>query len=565
MTVAMNQRVKNLEIKVLDRVVTIPSGTPASHLLSARRDSAGYPCLAAIMNNRLVDFDTKLVSSGELKPVTVASKEGAAVYRRSLTLILYEAAKRLFPDMQLVVGQSLGYGYHFTCRDAKGQEGIDNGKLMALEKCMLQLVREDKPFKHETMSVEEAMELFTEQGLLDKVALLKTWRSDDVTLVTLGTYYDIQHGPVAPSTGAMLDFGLSHYPPGFVLQFPSLLNGGEHPANYDNQRPLFHTYQETMRWNEILGVRTVGQLNELCLSGEISDIIRISEGFHEKKIAQIADMIAEKKSVRLVLIAGPSSSGKTTFAKRLSLQLKVNGIRPVAISMDNYYVNRVDTPCHPDGSYDFEALEAIDLDLFNHNLTDLLAGKTVDTPIYDFHTGERVPKEKWVPMAIGPRDVIIVEGIHGLNPRFTSSVPDEQKFRIYINALTQLCIDNSNRIFTSETRLIRRIVRDRRYRGYPATRTIELWPSVRLGERRHIFPFQEEADAIFNSALVYEPAVLKVYAERYLLEVPRNHPSAVTAQSLLSFLDLFVPVFPDAIPPTSLLREFIGGSAFSYK
>lgn len=259
---------KILDITVCGRTVKVPSGTPASHLLSARRDNDGYPYLAAIFNNRLVDFDSRLVSSGELKPVTLAScKEGAAVYRRSLTLVLYEAAADLFPKMQLVVGQSLGYGYHFTCRE-DGKEGIDNGKLLKLEDKMVQLVKADLPIKHEIMTVEEAMSFFQERGALDKVQLLATWRQDYVTLITLGKYYDIQHGPVAPSTGALLDFSLNHYPPGFVLQFPSLLNSGDHPANYDNQRPLFRTYQETMHWNEIMGVRTVGQLNELCLSGD---------------------------------------------------------------------------------------------------------------------------------------------------------------------------------------------------------------------------------------------------------------------------------------------------------
>jgi uridine kinase len=329
--------------------------------------------------------------------------------------------------------------------------------------------------------------------------------------------------------------------------------------------PLDATYAETRRWQELLEIQNVGQLNELCLNGGIGPLIRVAEGLHEKKISQIADEISSRwPEVRLITIAGPSSSGKTTFAKRLGVQLRVNGLDPVSLSLDNYYVNREDTPLDEDGKPDFEALEAIELDLFLSQLAELMAGREVRTPKFDFVTGSRRPERDWTPMRLGDNQLLVIEGIHGLNDKLTASVPRDAKYRIYVSALSQLAIDDHNRIFTSDARLIRRLVRDRLYRGFNAERTLELWGRVRRGEARWIFPFQEGADVIFNSALVYEPAVLKVYAKRFLLQVPRSSRSYPEAFRLLKFLSLFVPIFPDEVPQTSLLREFIGGSSFSH-
>ena len=309
----------------------------------------------------------------------------------------------------------------------------------------------------------------------------------------------------------------------------------------------------------------MGQLNEQTVKGTADELIRVAEGLHEKKIANIADRIAaDKDNVKLVLIAGPSASGKTTFSKRLSLQLQVNGIHPVALSTDNFYVNREDTPKDKHGKWDFEAIEAIDLTLFNDILAALLQGEEVKTPRFNFVTGLRRPEDDWVPMQLQPGQILVVEGIHGLNNKLTRAVPNKQKFKIYVSALTQLCIDDHNRIFTSDARFLRRIVRDRLFRGYSAATTIENWPSVRLGEMRNIFPFQEQADVMFNSALVYEQAVLRLFAERFLLEVPQDHPSFVDAYRLLRFVENFVPMFDEKVPQISILREFIGGSAFSY-
>jgi uridine kinase len=354
------------------------------------------------------------------------------------------------------------------------------------------------------------------------------------------------------------------YEDGLVLRFPRRRDRSQLPP-FTPRPLLYRTYVETRSWQDLLGIRHVGQLNRLCLNGGIREILRIAEGFHEKKIAHIADdIVARREAVRLITIAGPSSSGKTTFAKRLGIQLRVNGIEPIALSLDDYYVDRHDTPLADDGQPDFEALEAIDLPLFHRHLSELLAGEEVRTPEYDFVTGRRKPPERWAPMRLEDNQVLLVEGIHGLNDQLTATVSRGRTYRIFISALSQLAIDDHNRIFTADARLIRRIVRDQLFRGFTAERTLRLWERVRRGEARWIFPFQEGADVMLNSALVYEPAVLKTYAERFLLQVPRTSPEYPEAYRLLKFLALFVPIFPDEVPHTSILREFIGGSTFSY-
>ena len=391
---------------------------------------------------------------------------------------------------------------------------------------------------------------------------MNTTRWFEVHLVECGDFLDIWYGPVVPHTGYLNRFALVSMPPGFILQFPEIQKTNE-TANKPPIQSLFQIHLETKAWNSILGVTNVGALNEACLSGEIADVIKIAEGFQEKKIAGFADEVASRRGrVRLVLIAGPSSSGKTTFSKRLMVQLRVNGLRPVTLGTDNYFIDRDKTPLDEDGKPDLESLRAIDIDLFNEHLDALLAGKSVHVPVYDFISGAR--SSRTVPMQIGKDDVLIVEGIHGLNPDLTSSVSSDMKLKIYISALTQLSLDDHNRIMTTDIRLIRRIVRDRAYRGYNASKTISMWPSVLKGERKNIFPYQGESDLVFNSSLVYEPAVLRPYAERYLLEVAMDDDSFGEACRLLQFVRMFAPIFPDEIPYTSILREFIGGSSFEY-
>ena len=383
-----------------------------------------------------------------------------------------------------------------------------------------------------------------------------------VPTISLGKAHSLMHGPVAPSAGGLGNFTLQPYNGGVILRFPD--RSVTRAPEVSETSNLFKVYRDTRRWNEIVGVGNVGQFNELCINGGVREIVKVAEGLHEKKIAEIADRVLASGKVKLVLIAGPSSSGKTTFTKRLAVQLRVDGARPISLSLDNYYRNRDDTPRDEEGKFDFEAIEAIDLELLNQHLEALLAGAHVATPVFDFHTGKRRPPEMWESMQLGPDDILLIEGIHGLNERMTSAVAANLKFRCYVSALTQLTIDEHERIFTSDARLLRRIVRDRIYRGYPAEKTLDMWPSVRRGEQRHIFPFQEQAHAIFNSALVYEPAVLKTYAERFLFEVPTSSSAFLEADRLLHFLALFVPVFSEEVPQTSILREFIGGSSFSY-
>jgi len=554
---------KSVEVRIKGKAIEVPYGSTAGEVLRRHGppESNGLRTLAAIVHQRCVDLSFPVCSPTEILPVGYSSREGVLVYRRTASIVLIEAARQIFPGVRISIGQALGNGYFY---ELHRPEPICEEDLARLDQRMRELVAEDLPLRVEQVSLGEAREVFSSLGLPDKLLLLKTCWEPFISLTRFGEFCDIHHYPVAPSTGYLTSFQLVHQPPGLILRFPP--RGRLAPVRaYQHTAKLFKTYRETRAWNEILGVENVGQLNALCINGESGELIRVAEGLHEKKVAQIADLISsDSDRVKLVLIAGPSASGKTTFSKRLSLQLLVNGIRPVALSMDNFYVNRTETPRGADGNYDFEAIEAIDLALFNEVLAGLLRGEEVLSPRFDFQTGQRRPRDLWQPIRLGPGQVLVVEGIHGLNDRLTVAVPNAQKFKVYVSALTQLCIDDHNRIFTSDSRFLRRIVRDRRYRGYSAAQTIESWPRVRQGEMKHIFPFQEQADLMFNSALVYEQAALRPYAERYLLEVPQDHPSFVDAYRLLKFVSHFVPLYDESVPQISILREFIGGSGFKY-
>lgn len=535
----------------------VPVGTPLMALLG-RKDAGGRPILGAILNNRIVSLATPIRGAARLCPVTEENREGTVIYRRSISIVLLQAVYEVAREGRLVIGQSLGEGYFF---EWVGPNPLTEEKVREIEVRMRQIVAEDRPFVEEQMDIDEAIDLFAREGAHERVRLLKTLRVTTVPVVSIGEVHVLAHGPVATAAGGLEGFELALYNGGLILRFPGPSARKREVAEMPR---LFKVYRDTRRWNEILGVADVGQFNELCISGAVGEVVKVAEALHEKRIAEIADQVAAHKAVKLVTIAGPSSSGKTTFAKRLSVQLRVNGTRPVALSLDDYYIDREKTPKDADGKPDFEAIEAIDLELLNEHLDKLMKGERVETPRYDFATGKRAPKTKWHSLQLNPGDVLLVEGIHGLNERLTQAVPGEHKFRVYVSALTQLTVDNSERIFTSDSRLLRRIVRDRHFRGYRAERTIDMWPSVRRGEQMHIFPFQERADAIFNSALVYEPAVLKIYAERFLLEVPTDSPSFAEADRLLRFLSLFVPIFSEEVPHSSILREFIGGSSFHY-
>ncbi|HNX30677.1 MAG TPA: hypothetical protein PKM35_03670 [Holophaga sp.] len=547
-----------IEVLMEGQRLPVKAGERILDLLKRYVPKSGRP-LAAKINQHLVSLDTSVRSGCRITPVHYAQREGTAVYRRSACLILYEAVEELYPHARVVVGQSLAGGYYF---DILADPPLESDHLLRIEARMRQIVQENRPFHRQVLTSEEAKEHFEAEGYEDKVKLLTTTRWIEVRLVGCGVFKDIQYGPVVPSTGYIDQFAIVPYPPGFVLRFPENQQPDRLPES-SLEPQLFRIYKETKAWNRILGVVNVGQLNESCLSGEIGEVIKIAEGFHEKKIAELADIVAsQREHVRLVLIAGPSSSGKTTFSKRLMIQLRVNGLRPIALSTDNYFVGRSQTPLDEEGKPDFECLEAVDVALFNQHMEELLAGREVAIPIYDFLAGARSPRTQ--SLKLGPNDILLVEGIHGLNPKLAAAVPAANKLKVYISALTQLSLDDHNRIMTTDVRLIRRIVRDRKSRGHSASRTISMWPSVLRGERRNIYPFQEDADVMFNSTLIYEPAVLRLYAERFLLEVPTDDESFCEAYRLLHFLRMFVPVLADEVPQTSILREFVGGSTFEY-
>lgn len=550
---------ESINIVVNNEVLNVPIKTLVVQALGAEDN---LDIVGGLISNEIVSLHTPLSVPVSISPITRNSREGRQLVNRTSTILLEYVLATKFKDYFFQLGQAMGQGYYYALRSApKPLEEVDYKELsQKINEALQKAIEDDLQFHSKLYNVETACVLLKDhQGSM--LRLLETWPYAQVLLTNIGHFYVIQHGPIAPSSKYCCGLRILPYEQGFILQF-----SGKQPNVAPNaHRRLLDTYRENRSWNEMIGVSSVGDLNESVLSGHISEVIRVQEGLHEKKIIEIADLIAKgREKLRLICIAGPSSSGKTTFSKRLSVQLRVAGVDPVPISLDDYYRNRDDRPRDAQGNIDFEALECLDIPLLTEHLQALVRGERILEPHYDFKKGVRVPPEKFTPLQLAPNQVLLIEGIHGLNPAITESVPQEARFRIFVSALTQLTVDEHTRISTSNTRLLRRIVRDRRYRGTSAADTIERWPSVRRGEQRNIFPFQEHCDVMFNSSLIYETAILKTFAWRYLLEVPRTHPSRITAQSLLRFLDMFVPIFPDDIPSNSILREFIGGSNFAY-
>jgi len=538
---------------------TVPRGITVTDLMRMYPHPDDPEVLAAVVNNRVVSLAAQLLRSGRVEPVSYGSRHGARIYRRHLTMMLYEVFHRLYPSARIQVGQSISEGYYFEVDGV----AVDAELVARLRQGIVDLAAAERRFFFRRVPVEEARRLFARKGASVKRQILDTWPSAYVAIMSLGDFDDFCLGPVAPHTGYFSRFEIEQLGHDLLLKFPD--PGREGIARLEGPQPkLYRTHKQSREWSRLLGVSHVGDLNAASIDGSIREVIKVAEALHEKKISDIADQILGDRRRKLVFIAGPSSAGKTTFAKRLSIQLKVAGIQPVALSLDNYYVDRDKTPRDADGKLDFEALEAIDIGLFDTQLSRILAGDPLATPIYNFKTGKREPQELWPAIQLGADQVLIIEGIHGLNPALTPSVPREAEYCIYVNALDPLAIDEHNRLHTSDTRLIRRIVRDRHYRGYSAAQTIRNWSSVRRGERIHIYPYQESADVIFDSSLIYEFPVMKVFAERYLLEVPRSDPAFAEAYRLRKFLAMFVTVMTGDVPQTSLLREFIGGSSFSY-
>jgi uridine kinase len=549
-------QIKNGDI---EEKISCPIGTKIESLVP-RFGSLPSPLVAVKANNEILSISSRLDVNADLQPVLLDNAEGAAVYRCSLAFLLAVAAREIFPERSLYIGHSLGHSFYYTFLEGKKPE---NAEIEILQKRMLALVQEDLPISCQYLAYAEAMEVF-KANRQDDTALLLEGRSESKVLVNeCAGFVDLYISPLVNRTGLLDAFELMPYEDGFLLRFPATGAGNEIEPFKDSPK-IFSVYNEYKKWGRILGIHSVGRLNRLVADRKIREYIRIAEAFHEKKISEIANQIYKKKdSVRAILIAGPSSSGKTTSAKRLSIALKVMGIEPIAIGLDNYYVNSDKTPRDEKGEPDYECLEALDVPYLNEQLLSLMAGKEVTIPVYDFKIGRR-REEGGQKICLDRRTMLIIEGIHGLNDALTPQLQKKTKFKIYVSALTQLNLDDHNRIPTSDNRLLRRMVRDYQFRGAGATKTFQMWPSVQRGERKHIFTFQDTADVAFNSALDYELAVLKVYAEPLLRSVKPHMKEYAEAVRLLSFLSNFAPILPHYVPGTSILREFIGESEFKY-
>ncbi len=544
----------------LGRSIEVEGGSTLA-LVADRLPAPQHPYLAALVDNRIRELDFRLYRPATVRFIDITSFAGIRVLQRTASFILQKACRDLWPERRLRIRHSMGQN-GFYC-EVEGLEATAEAA-GAIERRMRELAAADLPIRHTRELTQQVRARFAAEGFDDKVALLDTrprLYSDLCTLDGLpGSFY----GVLAPSTRCLDRFALTPYYRGFLLSLP-LRTAPERLHGNVRQEKMFDIFREYQSWVEIMGVPTVGAVNARVLAGDGGSLVKLAEAFHERKFALVADAVAEAnrtRGVRTVLISGPSSSGKTTSAKRLSIQLAVLGLQPVMISLDDYFVDREKTPRDERGEYDYEALEAIDLDLFNDHLARLMRGQSVDIPRYDFLTGRRT----WhnAPLTLDERSILIIEGIHGLNPRLTPSIPDERKFRIYVSCFTSVAMDNLSRIATTDNRLLRRLVRDARMRGADALATLSRWESVRRGEERHIFPYQENADVMLNSSLFYEISVLRPFAEKILREVPDTVPEYDEARRMLCFLDNFTPIAPDEIPPTSILREFIGGSSFTH-
>lgn len=510
------------------------------------------------INNEVCSLSQKIEFDANIEPVYFNSTEGAAIYRRSLCLLLATAAHKLFPGKRLLVGHSLGYGYYYTI---DSENKITNDDIENLKAQMFALVEKNIEITQKYVSYSQATELLENLGLIETRKQLNYLCKSKILLNNLDDFSDIYFGPLVLTTGVLKTFDLIKYQDGFLLRFPSSKNPDK-LTEFEDVPQLFNVYKKYKEWGKRLGVTSTASLNEIVSKRKTKEFIDITETLQAKQIADIADKIHERKSVKVVLIAGPSSSGKTTTSKKLSMQLKVLGYQPKVIELDTYYLNRGETPKDENGDYDYECLEALDVKQLNEDLVNLFAGKEVKLPSYNFAEGKRFYSGKVTKLE--ENDILIMEGIHGLNDKLTPLIPKEQKFKIYLSALTQLNLDDHNRIPTSDNRLIRRIVRDSQFRGKTAAETISMWPSVQRGEKLHIFPFQCKADVMLNTALDYELAVLKVYALPLLQCVTPLQKEYAEASRLISFLENFSPIPVTNVPGQSIIREFVGGSEFKY-
>ena len=514
------------------------------------------PVVLGKIDKEYYELTSKVKKEGLFTPIDITEKIGLNTYIRTLQFIFIKAVLDLYPEATVVIEHSLGKGLY---GEVHKNILLNENDILKSKNNMKEIINKNIEIKKVSVKKEKAIEIFKQYGMEDKVRLLNHISNKEVKLYELDGRYDYFYGPMAYSTGAIKNFDVMYYDPGFILRYPRNKDPFNIPE-FVEYKKLSKIFRETERWGKILGVGDLGALNDKVVNGEIKDIIRVSEALHEKKIANIADMIYDKENIKMVLISGPSSSGKTTFANRLGIQLRVNALVPVPISLDNYFVNREDTPKDENGEYDFESIDALDIDLFNENLKRILKGEEVEIPTFNFKKGKREYNGKKIKL---PKNgILIVEGIHGLNPILTREINDKNKFKIYISALTQLNIDNHNRLSTTDVRIIRRLVRDYLSRGYGGEETLKMWPSIKRGEDRNIFVFQENADVMFNSTIVYELCILKKYALAELNKIDKDSTVYYDALKLKSFLNFFKEVDMSLVPDNSILREFIGGSCF---
>lgn len=554
----MYNEMNNIEINIIGlEKLKVKKETTLLEIIEYINNKYNKKYISAKVNNEIKFYDYSFNESKEIQLLDISNKDGLRIYIKTLSFVFIKACNDLFDDCKVSIEHSLSKGLYVEVH--KGSK-LTIDEVNEIKKQMKSIIEKNLDINRELMSIEKAEKIFKSHDLNGKVSVYKHRQKERIHVYKLEELYDTFYGYLAPSTGYIKDFNLKFYAPGVIIQYPRSEWDFLVPPFVESPK-LAKIFKEAEDWGDILDVGYVGTLNDKIINNTIADMIRISEALHEKKIAYIADKICNNNNIKIILIAGPSSSGKTTFAQRLSVQLKVNGKKPVSISLDDYFVDRDDTPKDEEGNYDFESIDAIDIKTFNNDLVNLMNGKRVEIPSFNFQTGKREYNGKF--LEIEENQLIIIEGIHGLNDKLTSLIPKDNKFKIYISALTQLNIDSHNRIPTTDTRLIRRMVRDSKYRGNSASRTLELWNSVRRGEEKYIFPYQEEANVMFNSALVYELSVLKKYAEPLLKEIDNSSKYYSEAKRLLKFLlyfrDLEVEKF---IPNTSIIKEFIGGSCF---
>ncbi|TVQ39370.1 MAG: nucleoside kinase [Spirochaetaceae bacterium] len=537
---------------------TIDRGQRVSEVLEGSPRTE-HPVVAALVNNQLVSLAYRIEVNAHIKPITLDTPEGRQVYRRTLCFVLTMAATRRLPERRIVIGHSLGDGFYYQSAD--GAE-FSQTEIDGISREMHAIVAGNLPIARTRVSYQDALDYFRERGMTDTELLLKHRNEGKIAVYQCAELMDISHGPLLASTGLLQAFEVRPYAQGLILRYP----GERDPytlTEFHASPILFSVYQEYKQWGKILGVGSAGQLSELTRSRDIREFIRVAEALHDKRIGEIADRISERRdTVRVILIAGPSSSGKTTFAKKLSVQLTVCGLQPTSISLDDFFVEREQTPRDADGNYDFEHLRAIDVTLLNETLLRLFAAEEVEMAAFDFKTGSRSYSGRR--LRLPEQGVLLIEGIHGLNPDLIPRIERSYIYKVYVSALTQLNLDDNNRVPTTDNRLIRRLVRDHQFRGYSAIDTLSRWPSVRRGENRNIFPFQDSADSAFNSALDYELGVIKSFAEPLLQEVKPYHEVYHEATRLASFLNNFTHIPDKFVPEHSILREFIGDSGFKY-